>query len=909
MSKTSKNAPSRAEILSEIEGFFSKNGFRLDKKTIKEGIGRLFYGDEKRSSCRYMLTINDNGTGFATYGGEKIGGWKTWQSKSVKGLSDSERKAIKEQLEKRLEEAAKEDAVRHERIASRLTRVVRRYPKAEGSHPYLLKKGIEQRGAYLRGKDNSLLIPMYDITDPDGKIWNIQRIWPNGFKAFWPGAKVKGGYYAFPGDKSVILICEGYATGESVNRATGYATVCAMNTGNLLPVAKGVREKYPDARIVFCADNDAWVFKAGKVPKDVKREDYKGNDPMWRVWEDEGRLDNPGRRFAEQAAASIGGAVLVWPEFDPDREDKPTDFNDLMAIQGLEAVKERIMEVINSTPEKVEDKPTMMDVPDPVYSESTDSFYVQQGGDNSIEQPFTILGHNDGTYYFLPKAGGQIVGLHVSAMGNISNLFRLAPLSYWLDQTDDSKITHRKLAEMMANYLSSACHAKGVFRPHNIKGIGMWKDDKRFVMHLGAKLLVDGDYMVPHTFKGKNVYPLRQSTFSIGLEPLSNKEANKLRQYTSRISWESPLSGDLVAGWCVIAPICACLPWRPHIWVTGQSQAGKSTVLKKIIRPTVGEIGLYLEGGTTEAALRQMIGCDGRPIIIDESESETNKDKAITENIMQLARRSSSGGIVVKGTAGGEAVEYNVQSAFCFSAINTAIRHRADQSRISVMNVVKDDREGAVERYKQLERDLAADITPEYGQRLLARTVRNIDNIIHNCTVFINAAAEVLRDKRAADQIAPMLAGLFSLTSTNKIAHDKAVEWIKTQSWKLHTAVEENTDPERLVTFIATRLLRFAPGHGLSREESIGRLIERVIKDSDHDAELLLRSYGIWPRDGFVWVANSSPLLESLLKDTQWISWKRPLGDIKGAEKKDPIKFSPGLSSRSVAVPIEIFNI
>ena len=41
---------------------------------------------------------------------------------------------------------------------------------------------------------------------------------------------------------------------------------------------------------------------------------------------------------AKQAALAVGGMVAV-PEFGPDRPDGATDFNDLAALAGLDAVK------------------------------------------------------------------------------------------------------------------------------------------------------------------------------------------------------------------------------------------------------------------------------------------------------------------------------------------------------------------------------------------------------------------------------------------------------------------------------------------------------------------------------------------------------------------------------------------
>jgi putative DNA primase/helicase len=84
--------------------------------------------------------------------------------------------------------------------------------------------------------------------------------------------------------------------------------VIAFDCGNLLQVAKTIREKYQDTDLIFCADDDTWT---------------------------EG---NPGKRRATDAARAVGGRVVL-PVFGSDRAKGQTDFNDLHMAEGLEAVR------------------------------------------------------------------------------------------------------------------------------------------------------------------------------------------------------------------------------------------------------------------------------------------------------------------------------------------------------------------------------------------------------------------------------------------------------------------------------------------------------------------------------------------------------------------------------------------
>ena len=82
-----------------------------------------------------------------------------------------------------------------------------------------------------------------------------------------------------------MLLCEGFATGATLHQATGHATAACFSAGNLLSVAKVLRGKFPELRLVLCADNDAHT------------------------------PGNPGLTKAREAARAVGG-LLAFPRFD-----------------------------------------------------------------------------------------------------------------------------------------------------------------------------------------------------------------------------------------------------------------------------------------------------------------------------------------------------------------------------------------------------------------------------------------------------------------------------------------------------------------------------------------------------------------------------------------------------------------
>jgi putative DNA primase/helicase len=91
----------------------------------------------------------------------------------------------------------------------------------------------------------------------------------------------------------------------------------AFNCGNLEPVCRTARKRWPDIRLVIAADDD-----------------WKTRRPNGEPW-------NPGIECANAAALASGGLVAV-PAFPADRADKQTDFNDSMLAMGPEAVRQAV---------------------------------------------------------------------------------------------------------------------------------------------------------------------------------------------------------------------------------------------------------------------------------------------------------------------------------------------------------------------------------------------------------------------------------------------------------------------------------------------------------------------------------------------------------------------------------------
>lgn len=168
-------------------------------------------------------------------------------------------------------------------------------------HPYLRAKQVHAHGLRVEA-GHTLLIPLRDTA---GKLHSLQSIAPDGSKRFMPGGRVKGCYHAIGRPEGRLVLAEGYSTGATIHEDSGDAVAVAFNSGNLLPVARALRAKFPRLTLVVAADDD---------------------------WKTEG---NPGLTAATIAARDVG-ALLAVPKFgDLPRATTDTDFNDLHRLAGM----------------------------------------------------------------------------------------------------------------------------------------------------------------------------------------------------------------------------------------------------------------------------------------------------------------------------------------------------------------------------------------------------------------------------------------------------------------------------------------------------------------------------------------------------------------------------------------------
>lgn len=269
----------------------------LDWLPISDGAIHRFHVSGDKPGTRngwYVLFLDSIPCGV--FGSWKAGGSQVWRSREPADHLEAQLVSQRIEQARRQREADRQQS--QQTAAEYANRLWSQAQPAAADHRYLIRKRVKKYSLCQQG--DVLLVPL----TRDGRLMNLQRIYPDGSKRFLRGGMVKGCCSLIgtiqPGQP--LYICEGWATGATLHAATGAAVACAMNAGNLMDVGQLLQRQHPDAVLIIAGDDDRMT---------------------------EG---NPGRTAAIKAAVTLG-CGLIFPPWCGSEPLTLSDFNDLCQWQ------------------------------------------------------------------------------------------------------------------------------------------------------------------------------------------------------------------------------------------------------------------------------------------------------------------------------------------------------------------------------------------------------------------------------------------------------------------------------------------------------------------------------------------------------------------------------------------------
>ncbi|APW47221.1 toprim domain-containing protein [Rhodoferax antarcticus] len=234
---------------------------------------------DKSGSVNGWYSLHDGSPAFGAFGSWKTSESHTWHEATTRPQTAAERAEFQRQMHATRQAREAEQQAVYSAARDKAAKLWARAHPAKSDHPYPKRKQINPIG--IRQLRDMLLVP---VRDSDGTLHSIQFIGQDGTKRFLTGGRTRACYFSMGQITDTLLLAEGLATGCTLFMATRHAVAVTFSCGNLQPVAKALRAKFPDLKFVICADND--VATTG----------------------------NPGVTAAREAARAVGGWLAV-PSF------------------------------------------------------------------------------------------------------------------------------------------------------------------------------------------------------------------------------------------------------------------------------------------------------------------------------------------------------------------------------------------------------------------------------------------------------------------------------------------------------------------------------------------------------------------------------------------------------------------
>ncbi|HHA3594164.1 TPA: toprim domain-containing protein [Salmonella enterica subsp. enterica serovar Newport] len=872
-----------AELAQQFADAMAKDGLACADEIIGDGLVQRFDlpGEKKgRESGWYILHLDQHP--YGEYGSHKDPTEQkfVWRPEGSKATLSPEQIAEREQyLKQKRQEREEAEKARH---AKAKIKAQNKWQEAVPcvEHEYCTKKGITPLGVktgpweiwnrdghrYDKITDNALLIP---LMDQDRVIHSLQAIIPEGDlpegdingKKLLPGGAKQGlfcpiGKPVEHDGKKVFILCEGYATGVSIHMATGHMCIVCFDSGNL-PIVAGILSESLHAR-----DEQATIIIAG-------------DDDRWKP-------KNAGKKKAEQAA-EVSKGLLALPRF-VSLEGKPTDFNDLHAREGLEAVRRNFMLLLD---------PQAAPPETPVEASGV------------IPESFQILGYTGDCFVFYQHEQKQVKFIGQTNFSE-ATLLNLAPLEWW-EYYFPAKNGYDKANAL--NWINRTANRVGFFDAKRIRGRGAWEDNGRLVYHHGDRLTVDGVQVDLSHVDSTYIYPRRPNMPSFNDEVLTALEGRWLLSIANKLAWTRAASAPMCVGFAFLAPLCGALRWRPHVWITGGAGSGKSTVMADFVIPMMQGFCEFVQGASSEAGIRQELGSDALPVLMDEAETNNKRETGRMEAVLALVRQASSEtqARTLRGTAGGQSLHYLIRSMFGLSSINTHLSKQADADRLTRLELVP-ARDRKIDNWESLKEDFhAVKSMADLSSRMLTRAVSMWPVLSAAIDIFRRIGAKFFGSQRQADQYGTLMAGAWCVSNDALPSDEDCEQMYQSYNWDEHVDADDHDDAQAALEVVMTSIIKTKFG-----DMQVQQLVKGLCDDapaierSTCYESLLNAGIRLDNTKAYLCFATSHPVLVKLVSEYPFANDLRgQLKRISGADVFDNKAMRFGsLSKKVVRVPI-----
>lgn len=541
--------------------------------------------------------------------------------------------------------------------------------------------------------------------------------------------------------------------------------------------------------------------------------------------------------------------------------------------------------------------------------------------------PVQALGMDE-TDVVVLSAKGQLVRVAARSLkdsGTLTALFApeddylaFAWPKYKRDEDGDWVPTGDPHYSNAARSLIRACAKRDIWAGYDkTRGVGTWiGENDELIYHQGDRIWIGP---APHSptdsprferpgLIDRHVYPSgttqpRAASISDG-----GQGAAELFALINQWRWRrGEIDARLMLGWIGCAILGGALDWRPHVWLTGPSGNGKSTLQDRVIRPVLDD-ALVGDQDTTAAAVRGQLGVSSLPIVLDEK--DPGKNDARLQEMIQVIRVAASGGRASRSSAGHEGHQTRLISAALMASSLVPQLQPEDRNRLAILELMEIipgtpppviDKKRMREIGGQLRLQLALS-WPQWERKLFwwRSTMESLGHNGRGASVYgtLLAAAEMLLAEDLPE----------SMTAVEPLLEELTAEAIADQRGDV-------PDKIQCLDHLMAHRIEYDTRRGRRAIES---LLYECLGDKDADDKMrALQEHGLTierrPKGGgaYILIANSHPQITNVIfAGTKWSGGvhAQSLGQLEGAERPGTKRFRHR-TYRCIALPADQYLV
>ena len=456
-----------------------------------------------------------------------------------------------------------------------------------------------------------------------------------------------------------VLIVEGELCVETLEQLSGWASLATTWPGGCGGFKK-TTGGFGDSAPVECVD--LTVLEGRRVV----------------LWPDNDAQGVAAMATLAKRLKNIASPQLIYL---PKKLNKKFDVG--FAIKEMNWDKEKISVFVGKYKRVVDEQPSGLPEPSEEDVANIASKSVESNGQ------FTVLGYFDESVVILIHSTGEVIRRKYTALSQSMVLFSIATKAFWLHAFEANSVS-QTIRESIGAELIRVARERGMFDNSKESGRGVHSTDDGDVLHLGDRLmfaqrdtafsLIDGPK--PTVWRVEPAFKIAK--YNGFREPLRDL-CEALLEYRFKAIQDAAA----FVGWMIAAPVAGALDYRPHVWISGDKDVGKTWLINQIIHKMMDGWLIHILAGTTPAGLRRELRFGTRPVLFDESEARGKVGQILAEEVAALMRVSTSGeGAIIMASEGSHGVVFTrPRASFMLSSMTQPRLDNATASRISVIRM------------------------------------------------------------------------------------------------------------------------------------------------------------------------------------------------------------------------------